>query len=103
MYNTKCSVGEVIRVVVPDALLEELCDLRFGYAKLLRNYEKQLRNSPEAQEVFIEFLPRVLHREINEDHSFQSLFDTLIEKEVSSLFNIFYLKRICAIFPKNVR
>ena len=48
MYITKCSVvGEVTQVDIPDALLEELGELRIGYAMLLRNYEKQLRNSPE--------------------------------------------------------
>ena len=88
-------------MVVPEALVEELAGLRFAFAKLLRNYEKKLRHSPEAQEEFVEFLPRLFHRAV-EDHSFQSHFDTLIEEEVS-LFNIFYLKRICGIFPEDVR
>ena len=88
-------------VVVPEALVEELADLRFAFAKLLRNYEKQLRHSPEAQEEFVEFLPHLFHRAV-EDHSFQSHFKTLIEKEVS-LFNTHYLKRICTIFPEDVR
>ena len=90
-------------VVVPEALVEELADLRFAFAKLLRNYEKQLRHSPKAQEEFVEFLPRLFPKGLkSEDHSFQSHFDTLIEEEVS-LFNIHYLKRICAIFPKDVQ
>ena len=88
-------------VVVPEALVEELADLRFAFAKLLRNYEKKLRHSPEAQEEFVEFLPRLFHRAV-EDHSFQIHFNTLVEEEVS-LFNIFYLKRICTIFPEDVR
>ena len=87
-------------MIVPDALVEELADLRFAFAKLQRNYEKQLRNSPEAQEEFVEFLPRLFRRPV-EDHSFQSHFNTLIEEEVS-LFNIFYLKRLCSIFPEDV-
>ena len=86
--------------VVPDSLPEQLFCLRFCYAKLLCDYEKQLQNSPEAQEKFVEFLPRLLHRAI-EDHSFQSNFNTLVEEEVS-LFNIVYLKRICGIFPEDV-
>ena len=88
-------------MVVPEALVEELADLRFAFAKLLHNYEKQLRNSPKAQEEFVEFLPHLFHRTI-EDHSFQSHFKTLIEKEVS-LFNTHYLKQICGIFPEEVR
>ena len=88
-------------VVVPEPLVEELADLRFAFAKLVRNYEKQLRNSPEAQEEFVEFLPRLFHRAVD-DHSFQSHFNTLVEEEVS-LFNTHYLKRICSIFPEDVR
>lgn len=89
------------QVDVPDILLEELGDLRFAFAKLIRNYEKKIRQSPEAQEEFVAFLPRLFCREV-EESSFQSHFDTLIEEEVS-LFNIFYLKRICSIFPEDVR
>ena len=36
----------MIQVVVPDALVEELFLLRYGYAKLIYNYEEQLHNSP---------------------------------------------------------
>ena len=88
-------------VVVPEALVEELADLRFAFAKLLRNYEKKLRHSPEAQAEFVEFLPHLFHKAV-EDNSFQSHFKTLIEEEVS-LFNTHYLKRICTIFPEDVR
>ena len=101
--NLLCSLlaisGE--QIFVPDALLEELGDLRIGYAMLLYNYEKQLHNRPEAQEEFVKFLPRLFRRAV-EDHSFQSHFNTLVEEEVS-LLNIFYLKRICSIFPEDVR
>ena len=86
---------------VPDALVEELADLRFAFAKLIRNYEKQLHISPEAQEEFVKFLPRLFRRAV-EDLSFQSHFNTLVEEEVS-LFNIFYLKQLCSIFPEDVR
>ena len=103
--NLLCSLfaisGEQIVNIVPDALLEELGDLRIGYAKLIYNYEKQLHHSPEAQEEFVKFLPRLFHKPV-EDHSFQSHFNTLVEEEVS-LFNVFYLKRICHIFPEDVR
>ena len=92
--------GERI-ILVPDTLLEELADLRVAYAKLLYSYEKQLRQSPEAQEEFVLFLPRLFRRAI-EDSSYHSHFNTLIEEEVS-LFNIHYLKRICGIFPDEVR
>ena len=88
-------------VDIPDTLFEELADLRFAYAKLLRSYEKELRRSPEAQEEFVEFLPRLLRRNISTDQTFQLLFDRLIEEEVS-LFNIHYLKRLCSIFPEDV-
>ena len=88
-------------VNTPDTLVEELADLRFAYAKLLRSYEKELRRSPEAQEEFVEFLPRLLRRNVSTDQTFQLLFDKLIEEEVS-LFNIHYLKRICGIFPEDI-
>ena len=75
--NLLCSLlaisGE--QIFVPDALLEELGDLRIGYAMLLYNYEKQLHNRPEAQEEFVKFLPRLFRRAV-EDHSFQSHFNT---------------------------
>ena len=86
---------------VPDALIEELADLRIAFAKLIRNYEKLLHNSPETQEEFVAFLPRLFRRAV-EDHSFQSHFNTIVEEEVS-LFNIFYLKQLCSIFPEDVR
>ena len=89
------------QVDIPDTLSEELADLRFAYAKLLRSYEKELRRSQEAQEEFVEFLPRLLRRNFSSDQTFQLLFDKLIEEEVS-LFNIHYLKRLCSIFPEDV-
>ena len=89
------------QVDVPEALVEELAGLRFAFAYLLYRYENELHNSPEAQEEFVKFLPRLFHRPV-EDHSFQSHFNTLVEEEVS-LFNIFYLKQLCIIFPKDVR
>ena len=78
------SVSVLEHVVVPDALVKELATLRFGFAKLLRNYEKQLRHSPEAQEEFVEFLPR-LFPNVTEHSSFQSAFNTLVEEEVVAL------------------
>ena len=100
MHNFFFSAEEV---VVPDTLLEELADLRIAFARLLSKYEKELRNSPEAQEEFIEFLPRLLRnrRGFSSDQSFQSNFDKLIDEEVS-LFNIHYLKRICSIFSEEI-
>ena len=88
-------------VVVPEALIEELADLRFAFANLIYSYEEELRQSPDAQEKFVKFLPR-LFRRANDDHSFQSHFNTLVEEEIS-LFNTHYLKRICGIFPEDVR
>ena len=94
--------GEQTVNIVPETLVEELGDLRIGFARLVYSYEKELRKSPEAQEEFVSvFLPRLFHKAI-EDRSFQTHFDALIEEEVS-LFNIFYLKRICGIFPEDVR
>ena len=90
-------------MIVPEALVEELADLRIAFAKLLRNYEKKLHSSPEAQNEFIEFLPRLFPRGLNiESHSFQSFFNKLIEEEVS-LFNTHYLKQLCSVFPEDVR
>ena len=88
-------------VDIPDTLFEELADLRFAYAKLLRSYENELVKSPEAQEEFVKFLPRLLRGNVNSNQTFQFLFDKLIEEEVS-LFNIHYLKRTCGIFPEDV-
>ena len=88
-------------VDIPDTLFEELTDLRFAYAKLLRSYGKELRRSPEAQEEFVEFLPILLRKNVSTDQTFRLLFDKLIEEEVS-LFNIHYLKRVCGIFPEAV-
>ena len=87
--------------VVPEALVEKLADLRFALANLIYSYEEDLQKSFEAREKFVKFLPRLFHRAI-EDHSFQSHFNTLIEKEVS-LFNTHYLKQLCTIFPEDVR
>ena len=91
------------QVEVPNALVEELAGLRFAFANLLYSYENELQKSPEAQEEFVKFLPRLFHKGWKiDDHNFQSHFK-LIEEEVS-LFNIFYLKQICNIFsPEDVR
>ena len=99
-YTDNSTVDHVV-VDIPDTLFEELADLRFAYAKLLRSYEKELRRSSEAQEEFVEFLPRLLQRNVSTDQTFQLLFDELVEEEVS-IFNIHYLKRLCGIFPKDV-
>ena len=91
----------VVKINIPDTLVEELADLRFAYAKLLRSYEKELTRSTEAQKEFVEFLPKLLRRNLSSDQTFQLLFEELIEKEVT-LFNIHYLKRLCSIFPEDV-
>ena len=100
-HSVILTISVLEQVEVPNALVEELAGLRFAFAKLIRNYERQLRKSPEAQEEFVEFLPRLFRRAV-EDHSFQSHFNTLVEEEVS-LFNIFYLKQLCSIYPEDVR
>ena len=89
------------QVVVPDELVEELADLRVAFAMLLRNYEKELHSSTEAQEEFVAFLPKLFRRGGSSDHSFKSSFDKLVEEKVS-LFNVHYLKRICIIFPEDI-
>ena len=89
------------RVVVPDALVEELADLRFAYANLLYSYEIAIQKSSEAQEKFVKFLPRLFPRDF-EGQSFQYHFNVLIQEEVS-LFNTHYLKRICNIFSVDTR
>ena len=94
------AILELERVIVPEALVKELADLRFAFAKLLHNYRKKLHSSPEAQEEFTEFLPRLFPS--GENCRFQSLFEKLIEEQVS-LFNTHYLKQLCDIFPVNIR
>ena len=90
-------------MVVPDALVKELATLRFGFAKLLRNYEKQLHHSLEAQEEFFEFMPRLFPNvtSSSEHSNFQSAFNKFVEEEVS-LFNTHYLKQVCDIFPEDI-
>ena len=90
------------RLIVPDALVKELADLRFEFAKLVRNYENELRKSPQAQEVFVNFMPRLFRKSTRENGSFQSHYNTLVEEYIS-LFNIHYLRRICDILPQGVR
>ena len=92
---------QVKDITVPDPLLKELTSLRVSYASLLRQYKRELQNSPKAQEVFVETLPGLLHRGLSSDRTFQSYFDTLVEEEVS-LFNVAYLKEICFQLPKDV-
>ena len=89
------------QIIVPDSLLEELAALRVSYALLLSQYKKEVQNSTDAQEKFIEIVPTVLGRPLSSDLNTQSYFDTLVEEEIS-LFNVNYLKQICVIFPKDV-
>ena len=90
-------------VVVPDELVEELADLRIAIAMLLRNYEKELLNSSEAQAELIALLPRLFRKKgSSSDPDFKSNFDKLVEEKVS-LFNIHYLKSIRSTFPEDVR
>ena len=91
-------------MVVPDELVEELADLRVAFAKLLRNYEKELLNSSEAQDEFIALLPRLFRKGglSSSDPDFKSNFNKLVEEKVS-LFNIHYLKSIRSTFPEDVR
>ena len=103
VVGVHCSLkvaDERLRFLVGVSFIIALVTLRFGFAKLLRSYEKQLCHSPEAQEEFVEFLPR-LFPNVTEHSSFQSAFNTLVEEEVS-LFNTHYLKRICDIFPEDI-
>ena len=89
-------------MVVPNELIEELADLRVAFAKLLRNYEKELLNSSEAQAELVAILPKLFHKGGSSlDPDFKSNFDKLVEEKVS-LFNTHYLKSICSIFPDGV-
>ena len=88
-------------IAVSDTLIKELTTLRVSYAKLLRQYKKELQNSAEAQEELVETLPSLIHRGLGSDCSFKSYFDTLVDEEVS-LFNVTFLKQICDIFPPDV-
>ena len=89
-------------VSVPDELLEDLADLRVDYASLVYEYRNVLESSPEAQKKFVDTLPGLLGRSLGPDHSFQSYFNKLVDEEVS-LFNITCLKKLCRIFPADVR
>lgn len=94
-----CSTAK--QVVVPDKLLAELVDLRVAFAMLVCSYESELNDNHEAQAEFVRLLPRLLRRRrYNQD--FQSNFNMLVDKEVS-LFNVCYLRKICCIFPENIR
>ena len=84
-----------------DELLKDLVRHRIAYARFLCGYENVLQGSPEAQKKFVETVQKLFKGELGPDHSFQSHFNTLIDKEVS-LFNITYLKDFCNIFPDDV-
>ena len=97
------TVEEAEQSIVPsDELLKELAGLRVSYARFLLGYKKVLQDNAEAQEVFVEAVPMIIHRELGPDRSFESCFRTLIDEDVS-LFNITYLKKLCDIFPDDVR
>ena len=90
------------KVVVPDALVEELADLRAAYATLLMRFERELERSSEAQEDFVAFLRKLLRGAISSDCDFHSALEILIDNEVS-LFNIHYLKHASIVLPEEVR
>ena len=91
------------RVVVPNELVEELADLQVAFAKLIRNYEKELLNSSEAQDELVALMPRLFRKGGSSlDSDFKSNFNKLVEEKVS-LFNIHYLKSIRSTFPEDVR
>ena len=91
-------------VVVPDALVEELASLRISYSKLLLQYQEEMKNSPKAREVFVNLVPGILNlgKYRGSDCDFEAYFDMLVNNEVS-LFNVYYLKRICDEFPSDIR
>ena len=89
---------EVDEIVVPDELLEELASLRVTYANFLREYENSVQSDPKAQEAFVKTLSRLYRTAVGSVHTFQSCFDTLIDKDVS-LFNITYLNQLVNIIP----
>ena len=90
-------------VFVPEKLVQELAELRIAFAKFLCDYEEQFRHSPTIQVKFIKMMLQLFRKLLkSEDHSFQSLFRTLIEEKVS-LFNTYYLKTFFTIFPDDIR
>ena len=102
-FYITCIYYTGVHVVVPDELVKELADLRVAFAKLLRNYEKELLNSSEAQDELVALLPRLFRKGgSSSDPDFKSNFDKLVEEKVS-LFNTHYLKSIRSIFPKGIR
>ena len=78
--------------------MENLAHLRFAYADLSCKYKTELQSSPEAQLKLAEYLQRLFP---GFGCEFPDNFDTLVTDK-SSLFNIYYLKEICRIFPPNV-
>ena len=96
-----CRIYSEVEIVVPDELLEELASLRIAFAMFLREYEDVVQDHPWAREAFVKTLSRLYPKAIGSDHSFQSCFNTLIEKDVS-LFKITYLNQLCRIFPHDV-
>ena len=95
------NIGEQQVVNVPDELIQELADVRFGFAKLTYKYEREVQKSPEAKEKFIKLLPRLCKNLKVKDGSFESLFDALVEERIS-LFNVHYLKLFSKEFPEDV-
>ena len=101
-HSRRITPGQEVQIVVPDELLEDLANLRVGYASFLYEYKNVLESSLEAQKKFVDTLPRLLRRSLGPDHSFQSYFNKLVNDEVS-LFNINFLKTLCNRFPADVR
>ena len=102
MQHNTTMISSYSVAMVTQEIVENLKSLTKEYAKFLQSYEKELLKSATAQEKFVEFLPRLLHRKLGPVHSFKAYFATLINEDVS-LFNITYLKEICSILPDDVR
>ena len=102
MYSILISPNQTLRIVVPDELLEDLAALRVDYVSFLNEYKNVLESSPEAQRKFVDKLPRLLVGPLGPDHSFQSYFTILVDKDLS-LFDITYLEMFCNLFPADVR
>ena len=84
---------------VPKELVENLAHLRFAYADLSCKYKTELQSCSEAKRKLAEYLQHLFPEFGCE---FPDNFNTLVNDK-SSLFNIYYLKEICEIFPPNVR
>ena len=92
------------QVTVPDKLMKEFAGLRGDFASLLVSYEEELSKSSEVKERFVVYVRKLFRLGMSSCHDFKSTYDKLAGIYVS-IFNIFYLKKICSALelPQNIR